>query len=350
MMREKVLEFLQQEIDAQHIPGAVIHVSHQGEVLMQNAIGDRSLYPARNPMSIDTVFDIASLTKVVATLPAVLRLLEKGELHLDDPVHYFISDFKGGGKEGITIKHLLTHTSGLPSHRPYHLEQHNASQIIESVCVEELSAPIEERIIYSDLNFILLYHIIEQITNKPFPEFVSEEIFKPLGMNETMFLPHFSKERFAPTEYFDHIQDYKCGVVHDENAESMGGVSGHAGLFSTIDDLAKYCLMIEREGLNECSTFLSKVTLKLTRRNFTPYDPHEFRGLGWILKGPKQSSCGDLFSTNSYGHTGFTGTSIWFDPDEELHVILLTNRVHLGRKSPIIRLRSRLHNIIRASL
>jgi len=292
MMREKVLEFLQQEVDAQHIPGAVIHVSHQGEVLMQDAIGSRSLYPAKTPMKKDTVFDIASLTKVVATLPVTLRLLEEGELHLDEPVHDFIYDFNGDGKEGITIKHLLTHTSGFPSHRPYHLEQLNASQIIESICGDELSARVGERVIYSDLNFIILYNIIEQITNKPFQAFVSEEIFKPLCMNETMFSPHFSNERFAPTEYFDHLQDYKCGMVHDENAESMGGISGHAGLFSTIDDLAKYCLMVEKEDLNECSTFLSKATLQLSRRNFTPNDLHEFRGLGWVLNGPKPSlSC-----------------------------------------------------------
>ncbi|WP_047979885.1 serine hydrolase domain-containing protein [Ornithinibacillus contaminans] len=345
-MREKVLRFLQKEVDLNHIPGAVIHVSYQGNVLLQEAIGYRSVFPAEAPMKLDTVFDLASLTKVVATLPAVLKLMDVGELRLDDRVASFLPAFGSRGKEEVTIRHLLTHTSGLPAHIAYFKEKLNADQILDRICNQPLKNASGSKVVYSDLGLITLYHVIEVITGERFEDYVGREIFAPLGMMETGFNPTFDKSRYAVMEYSEQLQGYKAGIVHDENTESMGGISGHAGLFSTIQDLSTFARMIEQNGICNGKRILSEAGLRLSRKNYTPFD-EEYRGLGWILKSPTYSSCGDYFSDMSYGHTGFTGTSIWFDPEMELHVILLTNRVHFGRKPAILRLRPRLHNLIR---
>lgn len=348
-MREKVLRFLQKEIDLKHIPGAVIHVSHQGNVVLQETIGCRAVFPEEAPMKLDTVFDLASLTKVVATLPVILKLLDDGEIRLDDRVAYFLPAFGGNGKEDVTIRHLVTHTSGLPAHIEYFKENLNAEQILECICNQSLENAIGSKVIYSDLGLITLYHVIEKITGERFEDHVGSEIFMPLGMMETSFNPAFDKNRYAVTEYSEKLQGYKVGIVHDENTESMGGISGHAGLFSTVQDMAKFARMIEQNGVWDGKRILSEAALQLSRKNYTSFDK-EYRGLGWILKSPTYSSCGEYFSDASYGHTGFTGTSIWFDPEIELHVILLTNRVHFGRNPAILRLRPRLHNLIRGCL
>ncbi|MCC3356337.1 serine hydrolase domain-containing protein [Bacillus sp. REN16] len=346
-MKDKILAFLQKEIDLQHIPGAVISVSHNGKVLLEEAIGNRAVYPGRAPMKSDTVFDLASLTKVVATLPVVLKLIDNGEIRLDDTAAFFLPEFAQNGKEHITLRNLLTHTSGLPAHKQYYLEDLSTEQILERIVEESLEVPTGSKVIYSDLGLITLYKIIEMVTGQPFERFVEKEIFTPLEMVETGFNPTFEKERYAATEYSEKLKAYKNGIVHDDNTESMGGISGHAGLFSTIQDLQKYAEMIENNGVYKGRRILSAASLRLSRQNHTSFDS-EYRGLGWILKSPVLSSCGDLFSEGSYGHTGFTGTSIWFDPSVNLNVILLTNRVHFGRQPHILRLRPRLHNMIRA--
>lgn len=346
-MKNEVLSFLQNEIDAEHIPGAVIHVSHQNEVILQESIGNRVVYPNKAPMKLDTVFDLASLTKVVATLPVLLKLIENGHIRLDDQVVNFLPAFGNRNKDKVRIRHLLTHTSGLPSHREFFRESLNTEQILNRIYEEELETSIGEKVIYSDLGIIILYRIFETITGEKFEDYVQNQIFKPLCMNETGFNPNFQKERYAVTEFSEKLGDYKTGIVHDENTESMGGISGHAGLFSTVNDLAKYTSLIENDGVYGGNRIISKAAIELSRKNYTAFDT-EYRGLGWILKSNSYSSCGDLFSTSSYGHTGFTGTSIWFDPEIKLHVILLTNRVHFGRKDAILRLRPRLHSLIRS--
>jgi CubicO group peptidase (beta-lactamase class C family) len=343
-VKNKVIQFLQHEILLGNIPGAVIQITHQGQTLLQESIGNRVVYPEKKPMHNDTVFDLASLTKVVATLPAILKLIETGTIRLDDSVHFYLPNFH---IKEITLRHLLTHTSGLPAHRPFYKEKLNKDQIIEKICREPLTSKVGEKVVYSDLGLILLYKIIEIVTKEKFEDFIQREIFNPLEMKDTGFNPKHNREQYAETEFNETIGDYKAGIVHDENAESMGGISGHAGLFSTIKDFRNYALMIENEGLYKGKRILSSSVLSLAKQNFTPFDK-EYRGLGWMLKSNTYSSCGDLFSNNSYGHTGFTGTSIWFDPEIKLHVILLTNRVHLGRKDGIIRLRPRLHNLIRS--
>lgn len=349
IMQNSVRDFLQKEVELEHIPGAVIHVSYQQEVLLQEAIGNRAVHPEKSPMTLNTVFDLASLTKVVATTPAILKLIDDGEIRLDDPVAHFLPDFARCGKKDVTIRHLLTHTSGLTAHRSFHLHHLTTEQMLEHIYEEELEHPIGEKVVYSDLGFIILYKVIEEVTQESFSNFVHESVFNPLGMEETGFSPNFGQKRYAPTEYSDKLQDYKTGIVHDENTESMGGTSGHAGLFSTLYDLQKYASMMENNGVYNGKRILSEAVLRLSKRNHTSFD-HEFRGLGWMMKGPSHSSCGDLFPGKSYGHTGFTGTSMWFDPTINLYVILLTNRVHFGRNPHMIRLRPRLHNLIRSFL
>ncbi|MFD2044915.1 serine hydrolase domain-containing protein [Ornithinibacillus salinisoli] len=346
-MREKVLDFLKKEIELKHIPGAVLSVSHKGDVILQEALGNRVVLPEKAPMQMDTVFDLASLTKVVATLPAMLKLIDEGEIRLDDTVGHFLPDFAKVGKEEITLKQLLTHTSGLPAHKQYYADNLSTTAIFNRIYEQPLEYASGSKVVYSDLGLITLFNVIQQVTQQPFSDFVRDQFYKPLEMTNTMFNPSFERDRYAATEYSKSLNEYKSGIVHDDNTESMGGISGHAGLFSTIYDLQKFASMIENNGVYKGKQLLSETSLNLSRKNFTPFST-EHRGLGWILQSPEKSSCGDLFSENSYGHTGFTGTSIWFDPTVELHVILLTNRVHFGRQPHILRLRPRLHNIIRS--
>jgi CubicO group peptidase (beta-lactamase class C family) len=358
-MLTRVRSLLTKEIDHGNIPGAVLHISYQQKVILQEAFGYRAVLPDKREMQVSTVFDLASLTKVVATLPVILKLMEYGEITLSDPVIRYIPLFGKHRKESITLFHLLTHTSGLPAHRPFYLEATSMGRldpsfrpidyIIKKICEEPLEAPIGKKVVYSDLGLILLYKIIEMVTEQRFEDFVKREIFTPLEMYETGFNPVFPKERYAVTEFSKHLQEFKTGIVHDDNAESMGGISGHAGLFSTVQDLSKYAQMIENDGYFNGKKILSSVSIHLSRRNYSSFD-QEYRGLGWILQRPVGSSCGELFSEQSYGHTGFTGTSIWFDPTLPLHVILLTNRVHFGRTDAIMRLRPRIHNLIRSHI
>ncbi|TFB24414.1 class A beta-lactamase-related serine hydrolase [Filobacillus milosensis] len=348
-MREQVIQFLEKEIDHEHIPGAVIYVSRGGQELLKEAVGYRTFFPEKTPMQMNQVFDVASLTKVVATLPAFFNLLEQGDIRLNDRVSYFIPEFATRGKEEITLFHLLTHTSGLPAHRPYFLEKLNREQVLFRICDEHLINSIGEKVVYCDLGYILLFEIIERVTGERFEVFTKKQIFEPLGMNETTFLPNYPKERYAPTEYSELLGEYKHHIVHDDNTEFMGGVSGHAGLYSTMEDLIKFTDMIEHNGWIHGNKFLSDASLNLSKMNHTPIDSLG-RGLGWQLNTDLGAPCGSLFSKETYGHTGYTGTSFYMDPTDHLRVILLTNRVHFGRKDPIVRLRPRLHNLIKANV
>lgn len=344
---EKVIELLQKEIDQKHIPGAVLQINHKGKTVVEEALGWRiDFEDEREPMQLDTVFDLASLTKVIATTPVILKLIDKGELTLSDTVAHFIPEFAENNKSEITIQNLLTHTSGLISHRRFYKENLTKDEIHKEIYKESLDYPTNSKVVYSDLGLILLSIITEIIAETPFEEFVNREIFSPLEMNETSYLPSFPNERYAATEFSEKLNTYKIGTVHDENTDALGGISGHAGLFSTVSDLNKFALMIENDGILNGKRILSSNATQLSKQNFTA-SLNEARGLGWQIKGKGPVSCGDYFSRHSYGHTGFTGTSIWFDPEIDLNVILLTNRVHYGREPHILRLRPRVHNLIR---
>lgn len=346
-MKQEVIHLLQKEIDAEHIPGAVVQVNHDGAIMLEEALGYRQVYPEKEEMKRTTMFDLASLTKVVATMTAILKLLDRGIVRLEDKVERFIPSFSDGQKSDITLRHLLTHVSGYQAHLPIdksvHVDKDTCLQIILN---EPLVHQIEEKVIYSDINYALLYIVMEEITKESFAVFTKREIFEPLHMHHTIYNPSEEKYSFAATEYSDQVKDYKLGLVHDENTYAMGGVSGHAGLFSTVGDLGNFANMILQEGVFDHKTFLSAHALRLARQNFTSFD-RLYRGIGWELNGQYAASCGDYFSAQSFGHTGFTGTSIWFDPEVSVSVILLTNRVHFGRKNHLLSLRPRLHNVIR---
>lgn len=344
-MDQAIQKFLAQEIEQGHIPGANIFISYKGKVLLNKAFGSRlHTSDEQKPMEQDTIFDIASLTKVVSTLPSVLKLIDAGEIRLDDSLQYFFPKSVNMHNQDITIRHLLTHTSGLPAFRPYYKKKFMTEAMVEQILCEKLSHAPGSTVCYSDLGFILLGQIVQKVSGMTLDTFASEMIFIPMGMQDTGFKPDYPENRFAATEYDIHASRFLIGEVHDENARAMGGISGHAGLFSTITDLSKYTKMIENDGEYDGRRILSNTAVQLSNRSHMGN-----RGLGWEINGI-QSSCGDYFSPDAFGHTGFTGTSIWFDPHRGLHVILLTNRVHYGRHPHMIRLRPRLHNLIISQL
>ena len=348
-MKEKVFQFLQNEIDKKVTPGAIIHVKHKGEIVLHEALGTNSLKVDQVPLTNKHVFDMASLTKVMVTLPAMLQLLESGDIHLNDKVGTFIPGFNKHGKEVVTLKQLLTHSSGLIAHRPYFTRKLSTQDVLTDIYEETLVYTPDSQVVYSDLGYILLMKVIETVTSQSLEEYAYHQIFQPLGIHDTKFNPNYQRHQYAPTEYLEHLQDHKYGIVHDDNTEFMGGISGHAGLFSTIDDVVIFTRMLENDGRHEGKQLLDSNWLHKSRENFTTY-ANESRGLGWQLKGPGFSPIGDLLSSLTYGHTGYTGTSFYIDPPNELTIILLTNRVYFGRQDPIIRLRPRLHNLIVTNL
>ncbi|WP_419959964.1 serine hydrolase domain-containing protein [Psychrobacillus sp. BM2] len=348
-MKDKVRAFLQQEIDKQVTPGAVIRIKHKGKVILEEAIGTNSLEDDRVTMTNRHVFDMASLTKVMVTLPVMLQLLESGDIHLNDKVTNFLPGSAKNGKESITLRQLLTHSSGLIAHRPYFERKLTTPEVCADILEEQLSYATDTQVVYSDLGYILLMAVIEKVSGQPLEEYSKQHLFQPLGMMNTGYLPKYERTQYAPTEFLEHLGGHKYGIVHDDNTEFMGGISGHAGLFSTMEDVSNFTDMLENDGMYEGKQILHSEWLRKSRENFTSFSD-ESRGLGWQLKGRGLSPAGDLMSPTTYGHTGYTGTSFYIDPKRELTVTLLTNRVYFGRHDPIIRLRPRLHNIIVTNL
>jgi N-acetylmuramic acid 6-phosphate etherase len=334
------------------VPGAVATIIHRGVVIGPRAFGWAVRNPERIPMTPFTMFDMASLTKVVATTPAALICCERGLFRLDDAVATFIPEFGVGGKEAITVHHLMTHTSGLPAHIKFWELGLTGERIFESICSMELpngSVP-GDKVVYSDLGFITLAEVIKRVTGEPIDRFAAREVFGPLGMSETRFLPPEEwRSRIAATEYRADLGKVMWGEVHDENAHALGGVAGHAGLFSTAEDLARYALMWLGRGEWQGARILSEAAVAAAISEHA--NAGERRGLGWMLRAREFSSGGDFFSDRAFGHTGFTGTSLWCDPETGTAAILLTNRVHAGRDGrAIIRLRPRFHNAVAAAV
>lgn len=332
------------------IPGAVAAVARRGRLVFYEAYGYAQFCPEKRPMKLDTLFDLASLTKVVATTPVVLSLVEEGTLRLDDPAALFVPDFGLHGKEAVTIRQLLCHTAGLYWWRDFYRTCRNRAEIIAAICREKLSVPPGSKVVYSDLGFMLLTEIIERITGMDLARVAREMVFAPLRMGNASFNPGAdAAERTAATEYLPE-RGVLCGVVHDENARAMGGVSGHAGLFGTAMDLLRYGQAWLNGGVLDGASFLSPASIRLAVTEQTA-GLNERRGLGWLLKAPVQSPAGDLLSPRTYGHTGFTGTSLFIDPEVETVAVLLTNRVHPSRENAaIFRLRPRFHNLLAAAV
>jgi len=305
------------------IPGAVIIIGHDGKIVHRKAYGARALIPAREPATLDTIYDIASLTKVVATTPAVMKLYEQGKIKIDDPVTAYLPEFQGG-KSAITIRNLMTHYSGLRPDLDIDPAWTGYDAGIRKALIDRPAGPPGMTFVYSDINFELLGEIIRRVSGKPLDQFAREQIFEPLGMRETNFKPAASlTARIAPTEIDAATGKPWRGVVHDPTARYMGGVAGHAGVFSTADDLARYAqMMLDRR-------FFAPATVELFTSPASPPDQPILRGLGWDIDSPYSSNRGDIFPRGaSYGHTGFTGPALWIDPASKSFVVIMTNRVH----------------------
>ena len=307
-------------------PGAVLHVE-SGEKTMTLAVGQRVLSPSKEAMTEDTVFDAASLTKVVATLPSVLILMEQGKIELEAEVRRYVPEFRSG----ITVRHLLTHTSGLRPGIPKEPEWTGYEAGIRRAVELEPDGPPDRFFRYSDINFILLGEIVRRVSGMALNEFATKNVFEPLKMDATRFLPPEDwKARIAPTEK-DENGVMLRGVVHDPTSRKMGGVTGHAGLFTTASDLAKYARMILADGAG----VLKPETVKLMTTPQTIATVFERRGLGWDIDSPFSRPRGKLFPLGSFGHTGFTGTSIWIEPQSKTFVIFMSSRLHPDGKGSV---------------
>ncbi|MFZ0199489.1 MAG: serine hydrolase [Candidatus Sulfotelmatobacter sp.] len=337
---------IQQAIHEGQIPGAVLLVGHNGQVIYRKAYGERALEPHREPMALDTIFDLASLTKVIATTPAVMQLVEQGKVRLNDPVAKYLPAFAENGKEDITVRQLLTHYSGLPPDLDLKTPWAGKETAYRMAFAAMLQDPPGSRFSYSDINFIVLGALVERVSGETLDEYCARHIFAPLKMAHTRFLPPVSwRAKIAPTQY-DENDHMLRGVVHDPTARRMGGVAGQAGLFSTADDLAKFA----RTLLDGGGVILSAESVKKMTQPEQPPSAPVLRGFGWDIDSPFSSNRGDLLPIGGYGHTGFTGTSLWIDPPTQTYIILLTNAVHPRGKGSAVALRSKVATAIGAAL
>ena len=340
---------VREAIAAGELPGAVVLVAHRGRTVFRQAFGLRAVSPVREPMTVDTIFDLASLTKAIATAPSVMVLVEEGAIRLRDRVARYLPGFDRHGKDAVTIEHLLTHVSGLRPDLPLEEEFQGTGEALRRVFDERLEAPPGEAFIYSDLNFLLLGEIVRRVSGMPLDVFAAERLFNPLGMRDTSFRPGADRAaRIAPTEACTPL-GWPCGgpeavmlrgTVHDPTARRMGGVAGHAGLFGTADDLARFgALLLAGGRAPSGAALLSPLTVARMTRPSTPARLPDVRGLGWDIDSRYSSNRGDLFARGSFGHTGFTGTSIWIDPQTETVVVFLSSRVHPDGGGSVVRLR-----------
>ena len=359
---------IEEAINEKKLPGAVVLIGKGDQVLVRKAYGNRALVPAVEPMTLDTIFDLASLTKVVATTTAVMQQVEQGRIRLDDRVSDYIPGFGKYGKDRITVRQLLTHMSGLRPDLDLSDEFEGRATAIRYALEEMPQAQPGRAFIYSDINFFLLADIVARTSGMPFEKYVRERIFAPLGMKETMYLPPASlAPRIAPTERCEKLA-WPCrsadasaeagdipmlrGVVHDPTARRMDGVAGHAGLFGTADDLARFARMLlgsPQRGTLDGTRVLSPLSVARMTSPATPPGEINVRGLGWDIASSFSSNKGDLMPLGSFGHTGFTGTSLWIDPVSKLFVIFLSNRVHPDGKGDVTPLRSRVASIAAAA-
>ena len=338
-------------IQADQIPGALVVVGNRARILYSKVYGSRALQPSREPMTMDTVFDVASLTKVVATTSSMMRLVEQGKVRLNDRVTAYLPDFQGGTSE-ITVRQLLTHYSGMRPDVDLKPEWKGYDTGIRLALIDRPTAPPDYRFTYSDINFVLLGEIVARVSGKSLAEFARDEVFLPLGMTETMFTPPSGlRARIAPTEQMPGMTEPLRGVVHDPTARFMGGVAGHAGLFSTAADLVLFAQMMLNNGRHGDRQVFSPLSVAAFT---TPQNPPEYaaaRGLGWDVDSPFSGQRGDLFPRGTgFGHTGFTGTSIWMDSHTGTFVILLSNSVHPKLRPAITPLRGRVASIAAAGL
>ncbi len=353
---DSLARFLEQSVTGKAFPGAVVAVGRHDTVLYLHAVGHLDYEHGRR-VTARTVYDLASLTKVVGLTTAMMQLVEEGKVGLDTPAVRYVPAFHDSI---VTVRHLLTHSSGLPAWRPFWQRAHSRAEMFALVDAEPLEQPPGRKMVYSDLGAMVMTQIVENVTGERLDRYLQAHLFRPLGMRNTRYLPPASwRSRIAPTEVDTTYRHHLIrGEVHDENAAAMGGISGHAGLFSTAPDLVKFAQMLLRNGRADAAThggtrarghrgtgktLVDSATIAM----FTAVqDPAlSSRALGWDT--PSQgSSAGDELSPHAFGHTGFTGTSIWIDPAQDLFVILLTNRVHPTRHNDqILQVRPRVADL-----
>lgn len=349
-------------VQAGETPGAVVLVARHGKIGYWKAFGLRALQPQSERMTTDTIFDMASLTKVLATTPAIMLLAQNGLLRIGDKVKRYLPPFTGGGKDDITVRQLLTHFSGLPPDfdlsKPW--QGHDAA--LEELWHTDTQTQPGTSFAYSDLNFIALGEIVRAVSGKSLDVFAEQEIYQPLGMTETTFHPPAAWiERIAPTEsrarslqYLkggasEQEQQILRGEVHDPTAWRMGGVAGHAGLFSSARDVAIFAQMLLNRGSFQGKSVLSPMTVQAMTSPQSPPGALPVRGLGWDIDTTYSAPRGDLFA-GGYGHTGFTGTSIWNHPPTDTFIIILTSRLHPEGKGDVTHLRGVIANIVAASI
>jgi len=330
---ERIDSLVMDFIDAQAFPGAVVSVGQGANVVKMTEYGTYT-YAAQRRMELESLFDLASLTKVVATTTATMILYEQGRLDIEAPVFHYLNAYNTPERRSITVRHLLTHTSGLPAWRPFYLDGIVTREaVLDSILTTALLSEPGEEYLYSDFGMISLALAIESITREPFDQWCNRNIFGPLGMTSTGFRGTGTPDlTVVPTELDDYFRNRLIqGEVHDETAWTLGGVAGHAGLFSTALDLSRFAQMMAQRGNFSGKEFLKPQTIDL----FTTVADTSFstRALGWDTRNlnDEPSSAGQYFGPRSYGHTGFTGTSLWIDPDSEVWIILLTNRVYPTR-------------------
>ena len=348
-------KMVEQAIGRKELPGAVVAVGTEAGVAWQASVGQRQVQPTPEPMTADTIFDAASLTKVVATTTAVMMLVEQGKVRLTDRVAAHLPGFERYGKRDITIRHLLTHTSGLRPDLEFTPEWTGYDLAISKALAEVPIARPDERVIYSDINFFLLGHLVGVVSGEPLDEFTRKRVFVPLRMKDTMFEPPASlARRIAPTEKCAPIS-FPCGqeagtwlrgTVHDPTARRMDNVAGHAGLFTTAADLARFARMLLNGGSLDGVRILSPLTVARMTSPSTPVGERNVRGLGWDITSAFSANRGDLMPSRSFGHTGWTGTSLWVDPGTRTFIVFLSNRVHPDGKGDVTPLRARVANIV----
>ena len=345
-------EIVEEAIRDGKTPGAVVLVGHQGQVVYRRAFGHRSLEPKKSPMMLDTIFDLSSLTKVVATTPALLQLVERGKLRLDDPVAKYWPEFEAHGKGQITVRQLLTHYSGLTADLPLKPKWSGYKMALQKIVAQSPIAVPGTSFLYSDVNFIILGELVSRLSGVPLDVYCDCNIFIPLGMKDTTFkLPPNKRDRAALTQHKGEKAGKKLWCeVHDPLAYYMGGIAGHAGLFSTADDLAIFAQTLLQGGGTEKVRILSPLMVEKMTTPQSPPNKMVLRGLGWDIDSPFSSGRGELFPVGAYGHTGYTGTSLWIDPLSQTYIILLTNRVHPGGKGDVVPLRSQIATIVGAAL
>ncbi|WP_170921161.1 exo-beta-N-acetylmuramidase NamZ domain-containing protein [Enhydrobacter aerosaccus] len=331
---EEISSIVREEIAAGHLPGAVIVVGVHDRIVLRQAYGDRSVMPERQPATLDTIYDAASLTKVMATAVAIEQLVEQGKISLDRPAASYWPAFAANGKAEITVRQLLTHYADLPaglSSRGWS----DREGALEAAASVKPVAPPGSRFLYSDIDFIVLGEIVRRVSGQPLETYSEQHIFRPLGMSHTGFLPSPNlRERIAPADV--EGGELRWGQVQDPTAYRMGGVAGHAGVFTTADDLTRFArMMIGDESMRRQAVLRPESIAAMTRPQSPPGQP-ALRGLGWDIDSPYSDRFSPFFSTRSFGHTGYTGTAIWIDPETRSFLIVLSNRLHPDGRGDIL--------------